>query len=820
MASYMLSGSMSSAPLIRCAVKKFVDLCCRCGDLESYGTAGPTAAEGQKAHKALQLQKKTDETAEVKIECVIKVDSRELHLSGRIDLLRDNPGNPCVSEIKSCHAPPDRLPANTVALHWAQLKVYGYCVLAKNKQLHTDAAGTILLRLVWFNLIANQVTIDEQKFSFAELKTFINEAASRYVSWIELTENQFQRCKKSAAALEFPHNEFRAGQRKMAAASYLSARDGFHVMCEAPTGIGKTISAMFPAIKSVGNGDIDRIIYLTAKNSGRQAAANCLAQLASAGLAVSAITITAKKTTCHCSNGTCERNSDDGSCPLTIGFWDRLPKAREQLIGTGIITPHAIDDAAHEHALCPFELTLQMLPWVQVTICDFNYVFDPLVRLTALTENTSRQLLLVDEAHNLIDRSRSMYSAPLDRNVIKRAVNDLGSTSVEGKNLQALVRAIDRWSKQCKEQESASEEPPKTISRAIKRCMQSMMDDTDQRLVITEAVADAARALFRYAVIEDLYSEQHRSITEKQSNGKYKNTVVTLQCLNADRYLKKSYQQYRSSVTFSATLRPQHFYLESLGLPDDTRALSLQSPFEPSQQSTLVCEWVDTRYKNREHAKGSIVEIIAQVINAQRGNYQVFFPSYVFMESVYEEFARLHPATPVIVQKRASSEAERKAFLDHFTSGNDILAFSILGGVFGEGVDYAGDQLIGSIIVGTGLSSINLTQKLIEQDYAARGLNSFDYASRYPGLTRVLQTAGRVIRTATDKGVVVLVDQRFGQGFYQQLYPEHWQTTVCQTLHRFEQSLNTFWHTDESDNSAVKPILRPPVSDSSEVTSN
>ncbi len=791
-----------SSKTIKCSVKKFVDFTCRRGNLESFGTAGPTAAEGQKAHKVLQDKKTNQEEAEVRVECKLLVNAKQnnseqehtkqLHLSGRIDLLDANPEAPCASEIKSCYAPPHRLPESTVSLHWAQLKVYGYCVLNKIRTEQATSKVPITLRLVWFNLIANEVITDEQKYTFEELETFVTEAAFHYVEWIALIDEQFSQTVATATTLEFPHKNFRSGQRDMAAAAYLCARDGFHVMCEAPTGIGKTVSALFPAVKAIGNGSIDRIIYLTAKNSGKQAAGSCLSQLQDHGLQLSAITITSKNTTCHCSNGTCERNPDDGSCPLTIGFFDKLPAARKQLIRSGIITPETIDNAAHEHALCPFELTLQMLPWVQVVICDFNYVFDPLVRLSNLTENTNRQMLLVDEAHNLTDRARSMYSAELSRVELKRAAADLPKNTLQGKNLQGLIRAIDRWAKDCPQQENAHIEYPKTISRAIKRCVQTMVNDTED-LVLSEAVAEAGKALFRYAVIEELYGNHHRCVTVTYSRGKFKNTTVTLQCLNATEQLKKSYKQYRCSVTFSATLRPRHFYHESLGLPDNTTAMSLVSPFDPSQQCTVVCDWVDTRYRAREQSVSPIVSIIEQVYRSRRGNYQVFFPSYVFMESVCDAFQRQYPDIPVIVQQRGTTERQRKEFLDHFTARDATLAFSILGGIFGEGVDYLGEQLVGSIIIGTGLSSISLTQKLIEEDYQSQGLNGFDYASRYPGFTRVLQTAGRVIRSENDKGVVVLVDQRFQQPFYKEHYPAHWNLEYCQNTEALAQRLHGFW---------------------------
>jgi len=792
-------STATKSKLLKCSVKKFVDFACRTGDLESFGTAGPTAAEGQKAHKVLQSKKSENEEAEVKVECTLDLDARRLKLSGRIDLLNADPAAPCVSEIKSCYAPPHRLPQSTVTLHWAQLKVYGYCVL-RDLESSADANNTqeVTLRLIWYNLIADEVIIDEQKFDLGTLGAFITDAAHRYIKWIDLVEQQFADTVKSADRLEFPHHEFRAGQRDMAASVYLAARDGFHVMCEAPTGIGKTVSALFPAVKAIGNGDIDRILYLTAKNSGRQAAGDCIELLAKCGLTLSAITITAKNTTCHCSNGTCERNAFDGSCPLTIGFFDRLPAARLQLIQSGVITPDLIDDAAHEHALCPFELTLQLLPWVQVVVCDFNYVFDPLVRLSELTENTNRQLLLVDEAHNLTDRARSMYSASLDKRAIKRAAADLNKNSLQAKNLRTLVRAIDRWGKECTDEENAHTEKPKTIARAIKRCMQSMTDQSqpEQNIVLTEAITETAKAVFRYAVIEELFGEHHRCITQKQNNGRYKNTVVNLQCLNATNQLKKTYKQYRASVTFSATLRPQHYYQSSIGLPDDTRTLSLESPFNPAQQCTLLCDWVDTRYNARARSVDSIVEIIATVYRAKRGNYQVYFPSYVFMESVFAAFTETHSEVPVIIQTRGSSELERQEFLAHFERNNAVLAFSIMGGIFGEGVDYTGDQLIGSIIIGTGLSSVNLTQQLIEADFKAAGMDGFDYASRYPGFTRVLQTAGRVIRTETDRGVVVLVDQRFSQPFYTPLFPTHWNTIHCNGTPVLDNNLREFWNSD------------------------
>lgn len=786
-----------SNKLIKCSVKKFVNFTCSSGDLELFATAGPTALEGQKAHKILQSRKSPQEQAEVKVECTIETLSRKLKLSGRIDLLNPTAEKPTVSEIKSCYAPPHKLSQHKVSLHWAQLKIYGYCVLQNLQDKNNNNQATVTLRLIWYNLIADEIIVDEQLFNFDDLQSFVNDAAKKYIEWITLIEKQYNETLNSASQLQFPHGDFRTGQRDMAASVYLAARDGFHLMCEAPTGIGKTVSTLFPSIKAIGNGDIDRIIYLTAKNSGRQTANECIKQMAKCGLKLSAITITSKKTSCHCTNGTCERNPTDGTCPLTIGFFDRLPEARLKLIRSGIITPDTIDDAAHEHALCPFELTLQLLPWVQLVICDFNYVFDPLVQLAALSENTKRQLLLVDEAHNLTDRARSMFSATLDKRELKNAIADLDKNTLYAKKLQSLVRALERTGKARSDTEFSLTEKPKTISRAIKPCIQSLKNDSEIPIRITESIAEAGKALFRYAVIEEFFNNHHRCIVLNKSNGKYKNTVVTLQCLNATEQLARTYKLYRASVTFSATMRPQQFYRTSLGLPEETRLLTLDSPFNPRQQCTLICDWVDTRYKSRTQSVSSIVDIIASVYFAKSGNYQVYFASYAFMELVATAFQSKHPTVEIIIQKRGSSETQRHDFLVNFQRNQTVLAFSIMGGIYGEAVDYSGDQLIGSIVVGTGLASISLTQQLIETDFRDSGRDGFDYASRYPGFTRVLQAGGRVIRSETDRGVVVLVDQRFSHQFYTGLFPTHWQPSQCGTLATMEACLETFWNTPE-----------------------
>ena len=779
-------------------VRQFVSFSCRSGDLDHTGPAGPSATEGQIAHRKLQSNRSKNEKAEVKVTADINIDDCLLRLSGRVDLLEDNPTTPRIGEIKSCYAPPHRLPASAVNMHWAQLKVYGYCWLRKMQTDNPDQPPpAISLRLIWFNVITDEITVDEVMFQFNSLEIFVIDAALKYVEWMQIIQAHQQQVKTSAQSLQFPHAGFRDGQRQMAAAVYVTARDKGTLLCEAPTGVGKTVSTLFPAVKAIGEGHIKNMAYLTAKNSGRVAANESILSLQSKGLIISAITITSKKTSCHCSNGTCERNSE-GRCPLTIGFFDRLPKARLELIQTGVITPQIIDAAAHEHQVCPFELTLQMLPWVSIVICDYNYIFDPLVRLSHFMENASKYLLLIDEAHNLIDRSRSMYSAELDRFQIKRAISDgAGKADLLSNELVRVVRSIDRWATTSPEPESADKKTPATITRAVNKCTDALASTVENNQVLTESQADVAKELYRYLVIEDLFGDQHRTITSQKTikKGRTKNRYVNvkLQCLNASEKLNHSFKQFRATVAFSATLRPMKFFRQSLGLPDTTAEMALPSPFDPEHQGTYICNWVDTRYQARERATQPIVDIAYEVYQAKRGNYQIFFPSYVFMETVYNAFTKKYPSIPTIIQERGSSQQQRTEFLSVFDNDNATLAFAIMGGIFGEGVDYIGNKLIGSIIVGTGLSSINLQQKLIEQDYVAQGLNGFDYGSRYPGLTRVLQTAGRVIRSEGDTGVVVLVDQRFGDSFYHDIFPDHWQVKNSVSVEALQSQLQEFW---------------------------
>ena len=777
---------VSDTPTHKVSVRKLVEFSCKTGDLIHDGVAGPTSEEGQKAHKKLQSKLQAGQQAEVKVGTVINSAGNTLAISGRVDIFQSTADQLILGEIKSCYAPVEKISTTTRALHWAQLKMYGYCAM---KQSHHRSAT---LQLLWFNVVTDEVHVEEQILLYHELEAFARAAADQYLRWMQLIESLSAKTTASAQALSFPHEQFRAGQREMAGAIYVTAREKGTLLCEAPTGIGKTISALFPAAKALGADLIESTVYLTAKTSGRESANEALSLLARNGLFITAVTITSKKTTCHCTNGTCDWNSE-GRCPLTIGFFDRLPEARDALIQTGIITPAAIDEAAHRYQLCPFELTLQLLPWVDLVVCDFNYVFDPLVRLSHFTEAANKKLLLVDESHNLIDRARSMYSAQLEyRQMLQASRESTAGNPFLAKAFKSVANAIQRVARTSDEPEFAHDDTPDTVNRAVKKCGDALTSTIENHQPLTETAADAAKEIYRYLVIAELFGDHHKAISTK-SPGAPKHSALSLQCLNATDKLAVSFRQFRAAAVFSATLRPQHYFRESLGLPESTGCLSLPSPFAPQQQGTFVCEWIDTRYRARKAAMEPLVSLAHKVFTTRPGNYQIFFPSYAFMESVHTAFERAHPDIPTLIQQRRSTDEQRQQFLHKFQSEQQLLAFSILGGIYGEGIDYVGDKLIGTIIVGTGLASINLQQKLIEQDYTAQGLNGFEYASQYPGFTRVLQTAGRVIRSEQDHGIVVLADHRFTDPFYRDLYPAQWQLQRCRNDSALDVRLHEFW---------------------------
>ncbi|MFK7890830.1 MAG: hypothetical protein AB8B63_08445, partial [Granulosicoccus sp.] len=401
---------------LKVSVTTLAGFACREGDLVTDGVAGPSSSQGIAAHKRVQkelLESTTGDSpveVEVSLSCSCTIAGREIDLSGRLDWIDSS--LPCLGEIKTTLVPPEHLPDSQKSLHWAQLYLYGYIFLQQNAE-DVQHAESLELCLLYINIRANETHRETRHVCVNELYNYAERALAVYLAWSEKVDQCAQAMQSSARELAFPFENYRQGQRDMAAAVFRACRDGQPLVCEAPTGIGKTISSLYPAIRSMGEGQLKQIVYLTAKVAGRLSASRALLQLQQAGLVVNALEIRAKQSSCFCANGRCERDAD-GRCPMSVGFYDRLPAARDELLSCRVAGAEIVEDIAWQHQLCPFELMQQMLPWVHVVIADYNYVFDPLVRLQHFSVVARRTVLLIDEAHNLVDRSRQMFSARLN----------------------------------------------------------------------------------------------------------------------------------------------------------------------------------------------------------------------------------------------------------------------------------------------------------------------------------------------------------------------------------------------------------------------
>lgn len=810
---------MSNSKPVSLSVTALANFACRTGDLMPAGVVGPTAREGMLAHKRVQKEAidaaaQSDhervadlfETtpvpsnvandkavgAEITLSTTCSIGSRNVKLSGRVDLIDFR----ClkISEIKTSLVPVQQIPESQHELQWAQLYLYGFLFLESSASDEQEI-NEIELELIHVNLRANQQEFEQRQRSRRELTDYALKALSLYLDWFVDVERWQKKLRASAATLQFPYSEFRDGQRDMAAAVYRTARDASSLMVEAPTGVGKTISGLFPAVKALGEGSIKQVVYLTAKVAGRLSAMQSIAHLGQAGLELTALQIRAKQSSCFCSNGRCERD-DEGRCPMTLGFFDRLPAARKELLESGVIESERLDTVAWNHQLCPFELTLQLLPWVQVVVADYNYVFDPLVRLPHFSESRKDTLLLIDEAHNLLDRSRSMYSAKLSSEHCSLVARENRRTHpLLASALSDISRQMLSYTTVQEEHEQVVDTTNAALSKATRLAVETMVSLFGLAPALSDTTMELFRELCRYIAIDELFGEQHRCIYRREKNSAKAEVLITLFCLDASGSLSKQYGLFKASVLFSATLRPCTFYRDTLGLPEATAQLLLPSPFGSERTCHAIVDWIDTRYRQRETSLLALLELIKKTTEQRKGNYLVFFPSYAYLEQVHSAFSQRYPEVETWSQSATQTREEHLQKLEHLEISAHRVGFAILGGVFGEGIDYVGELLIGVIIVGTGLPGLDLETQLVSEHYRASNQNGFDFAYRYPGFTRVLQTAGRLIRHELDKGIVILVDDRFKDRFYQRLYPENWDIRLPGDQIRLTEEVTNFWAT-------------------------
>jgi len=815
----------ASKPIFTVQVRELVEFALRRGDLGgTRDFVGPNRAlAGTRGHQRLQRSRPAGYQKEVRVTFDVETADLVLRLQGRIDGVLvarppDEAEQVLLEEIKTVQGGWEGV---ADPLHWAQAKVYGFIYA------HDNALDRISLQLVYLDLDTGELTEFRECFSLADLSAFFQETTAIYLDWLQAHQGWCRQRDESIRPLAFPFACYRPGQRRLAVAAYRVLARGGRLFLEAPTGIGKTVSVLFPAVKALGEGKLERIFYLTARTVGRAVAQKALADLRQAGLRLRSLTLTAKEKICVQEGQPC----DPAACPLARGYYDRCKVAMRDALAREEITRPVLEAVAHEHQVCPFELSLDVSSWVDVVICDYNYVFDPKVYLRRhFAEEPGDYAFLVDEAHNLVDRARDMFSADLDtreiqevRRALKQAVPRCAKALTRlGSALRKLGRPVTpAWeppevSDPAAElslfsAESAAGVPPAPVSpvkvQALRDFPTDLLVPLEAALKETETwLAQNQPADFRESLLElyfrlrsfqrtaQLYDERFVTITEPG-----RAIRVRLFCLDPSFLLRQALARGKAVIFFSATLAPIDYYRSLLGGNSEDPLLQLPSPFPPKHLAVLVQDRIRTQLKARARTLPDVVEAIRALVGSRPGNYLVYLPSYQYLTAVQEQFHTLEPAIPILVQRPGLSEAEREEFLAAFAveHAQTLVGFAVMGGVFGEGIDLVGDRLIGAIIVGVGLPQLCMERDLIRDYFQEQTGAGFDYAYTFPGMNRVLQATGRVIRSETDRGVVLLIDARFSEPRYRRLFPSWWLTARVSNSSQITSAVLPFWRASD-----------------------
>ncbi|HBX57589.1 MAG TPA: ATP-dependent DNA helicase, partial [Pseudomonas sp.] len=578
--------------------------------------------------------------------------------------------------------------------------------------------------------------------------------------------------------LRFPHAQFRSGQRQLAESVYRAARDGHSLMAQATTGIGKTLGTLFPQLKAFPEQQLDRLFFLTAKTPGRRLALDALATLRSqeTAMPLRVLEHVARDKACEHPDKACHGDS----CPLAKGFYDRLPAARQAALERQWLSQDSVREAALAHRVCPYYLSQELCRWADVVVCDYNYYFDMGGLLYGLTLlNEWRVTLLVDEAHNLIERARSMYTAELDQ----ASFNAL--RLIAPAVLKAPLERVNRhWQQLQQDQEAAYQvypAAPDLFIMALQKAVSSLTDHlTDQPTGNdAELLHFYLNAMLFCRLAEAFGAHSLFDIKRNEEHGGRSLSTLCIRNIVPAPFLAPRFDAAHSSTLFSATLSPAHYYADLLGLPPNTPWIDVESPFSATQLQVQAVSNLSTRYVHRDYSLAPIAALMARQFAARPGNYLAFFSSYAYLRLALETFSEAHPQVPVWEQSRQMDESQRQQFLERFSSGGQGIGFAVLGGAFGEGIDLPGDRLIGAFIATLGLPQINPVNEEIKQRMQVMFGSGYDYTYLYPGLQKVVQAAGRVIRTQQDQGVVYLIDDRFNQPAIRRLLPTWWQVDRC-----------------------------------------
>lgn len=745
-------------PEIKLSVRTLVEYVYSTGSIDNKFRTATTMTDGTKAHKIIQNSYEENDQKEVFLKTEMEFHDFLYQIEGRCDGLLFRGEHILIDEIKSTSKDLNSIGEDSIPVHWAQAKVYAY-IYAKDHEL--PGMG---VQLTYMQIISGEQKKFQKSFTYDELEDFVLELVKNYAPYARLLYEHRKRRDESIDQLPFPFETYRQGQRKLAGAVYKTISEEKNIFANAPTGIGKTISTIFPAVKAMGEGKLERLFYLTAKTITRQSAEDAFSQLKNKGLCMSAVTITAKEKVCFKEETICQKEY----CEFANGYYERINEAVLDIFSNeAFINRTIIEKYARKHTICPFEFSLDLAFVADAIICDYNYIFDPKVSLKRFfDEHKKNSVLLIDEAHNLVDRAREMFSAKLSKSsflTLKR--------EYKGTDLYESVSNINKYFIELKKKEEIilidfQEELVELLEAFIQSAEIELLQQMKSDDLLETYFASTA-----FVRISKLYDERYVTYVELEKNDVH----IKMFCLDPSFLLQQTRKKFRSTIYFSATLLPLPYFMDMLGGTKDDYVLGIPSPFNKEQTDVFV-QPLSTRYNERERTKKQIVDTLAMLVKERRGNYLIFFPSYQYMKNVYEEFTEKYPTIRSIIQTNGMAEVEREHFLESFSDeiSQTLIGFAVIGGIFSEGVDLKGDRLNGVVVIGVGLPQVCLERNIMKDYFQTTGKNGYDYAYTFPGINKVIQAGGRLIRTETDTGTIVLVDDRFLTEKYQGLLPVEW----------------------------------------------
>ncbi|MDD6812145.1 MAG: ATP-dependent DNA helicase [Lachnospiraceae bacterium] len=813
---------------IRISVRGLVEFILRSGNIDNRKAASPENAmqEGGRIHRMIQRRMGAEYHAEVGLSFCYPTPDYDIIIEGRADgIIIENSGErSAVPELTDTEIPADMAQLITatideikgtyhdltkikeaVPVHLAQAKCYAYFFASQNH------LKSIRVRMTYCHLETEEIRYFHHDYAYAELKEWFEEVMEKYRKWADYSFTWQKIRQSSIKELKFPF-AYREGQKELVTYVYQTIYHKRKLFIEAPTGVGKTISTIFPAVKAVGEGMGEKIFYLTAKTITRTVAEDTFQLLRDKGLEFKTVILTAKEKICFLEEMECNPEA----CPYAKGHYDRVNEAMYDLLTQeDSFHREKIEEYAKKHRVCPFEMCLDMSLFSDAVICDYNYVFDPHVYLRRFFAegNKGEYLFLIDEAHNLVERGRDMYSALLRKEdflKLKKTVKEY-SPKME-KQLEKCNKELLALKRECINYKI--EEYIAPFVMALNRLSSTMEDyledheDSPVRKEILEFYFEVSHFLGIYELVDENYV----TYSQMEDDGSF---ILKLFCVNPAKNLLECMMKGRSTILFSATLLPIQYYKTLLGAKEGDYEVYAKSVFRPEKRGLYIGSDVTSKYTRRSEMEYyNIASYIYEIVKNRHGNYMIFFPSHAFLRNVYDVFMEhfAEEQLECIVQEDYMNERSREEFLNRFT-GNEscdlskviqmdieieeersLLGFCVLGGIFSEGIDLKNDSLIGAIIVGTGLPQVCNEREILKKYFDGWGENGFDYAYRYPGMNKVLQAAGRVIRTAEDVGIVALLDERFLNPSYQRLFPREWNNYEVVTTTRVAKRVERFWN--------------------------